>query len=266
MCGIVGYVGPRVAQDFLLEGLRRLEYRGYDSAGTATINSERQLNVTKSVGRIARLAQEVAASPCDSGIGIGHTRWATHGAATVDNAHPHLGGAETLAIAHNGVIENLRSSGQVLKPKAMNFIPKRTRKLSPTSSRTALVRSRIVQKFPRRQKLLSTRLRKRLDNCVELSGWQSFLNSGQIQFLLPALVARWLLVWGDGEHFLASDAQPLIGFTERIVYLADNQVAILTADSLEVTHRDAGLVSHHVRVLDVESNQVEMGGLRPLHA
>ena len=85
MCGIVGYIGPRVAQDFLVEGLRRLEYRGYDSAGTATIASDRTLNVVRSVGRIASLATEIAQAPCDSGIGIGHTRWATHGAATINN-------------------------------------------------------------------------------------------------------------------------------------------------------------------------------------
>ena len=104
MCGIVGYVGPRVAQDFLLEGLRRLEYRGYDSAGTATINSERKLNVTKSVGRIARLAQEIAASPCDSGIGIGHTRWATHGEPSERNAHPHVPTATASSTSLSSVI------------------------------------------------------------------------------------------------------------------------------------------------------------------
>ena len=91
MCGIVGYIGPKVAQDFLVEGLRRLEYRGYDSAGTATIDQNQELKVTKSVGRIATLAQEISKAPCASGIGIGHTRWATHGAATLNNAHPHLG-------------------------------------------------------------------------------------------------------------------------------------------------------------------------------
>jgi len=121
MCGIVGYVGPRVAQDFLLEGLRRLEYRGYDSAGTATITSNNELKVTKSVGRIATLAQEVAADPCDSGIGIGHTRWATHGAATKSNAHPHIGGEKVLAMAHNGVIENFAELRTQLKQKGYKF-------------------------------------------------------------------------------------------------------------------------------------------------
>ena len=122
MCGIVGYIGPRTAQDFLLEGLRRLEYRGYDSAGTATITADAQLNITKSVGRIASLAQEIAANPpCTAGAGIGHTRWATHGAATIDNAHPHLGGEQLLAIAHNGVIENFAELRSALKTRGFEF-------------------------------------------------------------------------------------------------------------------------------------------------
>ena len=90
MCGIVGYVGPKVAQDFLLEGLRRLEYRGYDSAGTATIDQNKTINITKSVGRIATLASEIAKAPCRSGIGIGHTRWATHGPATITLSLIHI--------------------------------------------------------------------------------------------------------------------------------------------------------------------------------
>jgi len=122
MCGIVGYIGPRVAQDFLIEGLRRLEYRGYDSAGTATISADKKLNVTKSVGRIASLATEIANAPCNSGIGIGHTRWATHGAATISNAHPHFGGSEILAIAHNGVIENFAELRSALKAKDFEFV------------------------------------------------------------------------------------------------------------------------------------------------
>ena len=122
MCGIVGYIGPRVAQEFLLEGLRRLEYRGYDSSGTATINSKQKLNITKSVGRIATLAAEIAAAPCPSGIGIGHTRWATHGAATLSNAHPHIGGVEKLAIAHNGVIENFAELRSKLKAEGYEFV------------------------------------------------------------------------------------------------------------------------------------------------
>ena len=106
----------------MLEGLRRLEYRGYDSAGVATIDANNNLNITKSVGRIATLAQEISVSPCDSNIGIGHTRWATHGAATIINAHPHIGGDDFLAIAHNGVIENFAELRTSLMNKGYKFI------------------------------------------------------------------------------------------------------------------------------------------------
>ncbi len=106
MCGIVGYVGPRHAVDLLVEGLRRLEYRGYDSSGIAMVGPDRPLLVTKAAGRIDELVAALDRSPLNGTTGIGHTRWATHGAATDANAHPHLGGDGAVAIVHNGVIEN----------------------------------------------------------------------------------------------------------------------------------------------------------------
>lgn len=261
MCGIVGYIGPRVAQDFLVEGLRRLEYRGYDSAGTATISPDQKLNVTKSVGRIATLAKEIAESPCNSGIGIGHTRWATHGAATISNAHPHYGGGENeiLAIAHNGVIENFAELRSTLKAKGYEF-------LSETD--TEVVAHLIADNYKTRVQQNGTEL----NHQVAVDAIKESIAKLRGTFGLAIIFEEWpdaifaarlgspLVVGvGDGEHFLASDAQPLIGFTERIVYLADHQVAVLKADSLEVSHRDSGPVAHDVKVLDVESNQVEMG-------
>ena len=109
MCGIVGYVGPRDAAEFLLVGLHRLEYRGYDSSGVATITPEGEFAVVKTAGRIDRLEALLAANPAPGQIGIGHTRWATHGAPSDVNAHPHLGGNGTLAVVHNGVIENFQA-------------------------------------------------------------------------------------------------------------------------------------------------------------
>lgn len=260
MCGIVGYIGPRVAQDFLLEGLRRLEYRGYDSAGTATIASDRTLNVVKSVGRIASLAKEIAQSPCDSGIGIGHTRWATHGAATINNAHPHFGGGnEVLAIAHNGVIENFAELRSMLKAKGYEF---------KSETDTEVVAHLIADIYKARcaKKDVNKSHEVAVDSIKEAIGQLRGTFGLAIIFqqwpdaIFAARLGSPLVVGvGDGEHFLASDAQPLIGFTDRIVYLADHQVAVLKADSLEVSHRDAGVVSHDVKVLDVESNQVEMG-------
>ena len=262
MCGIVGYVGPRVAQDFLLEGLRRLEYRGYDSAGTATITRDNELKVTKSVGRIATLAQEVAADPCDSGIGIGHTRWATHGAATKTNAHPHVGGDDILALAHNGVIENFAELRTELKQKGYTFNSE-----TDTEAIAHLLADALKPRLEAQEKGEA-----KLTPEDAVAALKETMSQLRGTFGLAIIFPEWpesifaarlgsplVIGVGDGEHFLASDAQPLIGFTEKIVYLADHQVAIVSADSLKVSHRDAGAVAHDVKALNVESNQVDLG-------
>jgi glucosamine--fructose-6-phosphate aminotransferase (isomerizing) len=124
MCGIVGYVGKNEAGPFLLTGLRRLEYRGYDSAGIATLSGEAAVQgfqLRRSVGRIDRLADLMTSSPISGSAGIGHTRWATHGPATTENAHPHLGGRGQVAVVHNGVIENYEILKQTLTAKGYVF-------------------------------------------------------------------------------------------------------------------------------------------------
>ncbi len=120
MCGIVGYVGKKEACPFLLTGLRRLEYRGYDSAGIATLTSN-GFQLHRAVGRIDRLEEAIDRRPMSGSTGIGHTRWATHGAATTENAHPHMGGRGQVAVVHNGVIENYESLKQTLIEQGYNF-------------------------------------------------------------------------------------------------------------------------------------------------
>jgi glucosamine--fructose-6-phosphate aminotransferase (isomerizing) len=260
MCGIVGYIGPRTAQDFLVEGLRRLEYRGYDSAGTATITADSKLNITKSVGRVASLAKEIATESCTAGVGIGHTRWATHGAATIDNAHPHLGGEEILALAHNGVIENFAELRSSLKARGFEF---------QSETDTEVVAHLLAESL---QKRIDSANGKELNHQTAVDAIKDTIGHLRGTFGLAIIFKQWpdaifaarlgsplVIGVGDGEHFLASDAQPLIGYTDKIVYLADHQVAVLKANSLEVSHRDSGVVSHDVRDLDVESNQVDMG-------
>ncbi len=262
MCGIVGYVGPRVAQDFLLEGLRRLEYRGYDSAGTATLSADNNIKVTKSVGRIATLAQEVAADPCDSGIGIGHTRWATHGAATKSNAHPHIGGDNILALAHNGVIENFAELRTQLKQKGYTFNSE-----TDTEVVAHLLADVLKPKMEAQEKggpkvTVQDTLAAIKDATAQLRGTFGLaiiFRQWSDSIFVARLGSPLVIGVGDGEHFIASDAQPLVGFTEKIVYLADNQVAVVNADSLQVSHREAGVVAHDVKALNVESNQVDLG-------
>ena len=258
MCGIVGYIGPRVAQDFLVEGLRRLEYRGYDSAGTATLDPEKGINITKSVGRIASLAQEIAAAPSGAGIGIGHTRWATHGAATITNAHPHIGGAQKLALAHNGVIENFAELRSRLKTEGFQFV---------SETDTEVVAHLIAQCYENRSaskgdqsevQVVIDSIKEAISQLRGTFGLAIIFNHIPDSIFAARLGSPLVIGVGDGEHFLASDAQPLVGFTDQIVYLADHQVAVLTANSLEVSHRDSGLVAHDVKQLDIESNQVEL--------
>ncbi len=260
MCGIVGYIGPRIAQDFLLEGLRRLEYRGYDSAGTCTIDGDRNMVITKAVGRISSLVKAVAKAPSQAGVGIGHTRWATHGAATISNAHPHIGGEEVLAIVHNGVIENFSELRSKLKTKGYEF---------HSETDTEVVAHLLADCLGKR---IAKSNGKPVTDETAVEAIKETIGKLQGTFGLAIVFKQWpdaifaarlgspLVVGvGDGEHFLASDAQPLVGFTDRIVFLADHQVAVLRADSLQVSHRDSGLVDHDVQTLDIESNQVEMG-------
>src|SRR5215471_10528356 len=121
MCGIVGYVGHREAIDYLIEGLHRLEYRGYDSSGVITIAPSGKFALVKTVGRIDLLEEKLADSPAIGSIGIGHTRWATHGAPNDENAHPHVGGKQVLALVHNGVIENFRALKEQLETEGYIF-------------------------------------------------------------------------------------------------------------------------------------------------
>jgi glucosamine--fructose-6-phosphate aminotransferase (isomerizing) len=259
MCGIVGYIGPKVAQEFLIEGLRRLEYRGYDSAGTATLNEENKLNLTKSVGRIASLAKELAKAPCPSGIGIGHTRWATHGAATISNAHPHVGGSDMLAMAHNGVIENFAELRTRLKSDGYEFNSDTDTEVVAHLIASCLEKRQSKNGQPPTHEMAVDSIKEAIAQLRGTFGLAIIFTEWPDAIFAAKLGSPLVIGVGEGEHFLASDAQPLVGYTDRIVYLADNQVAILKADSLQVSHRDAGVVVHDVKELDVESNQVSMG-------
>lgn len=260
MCGIVGYIGPRVAQEFLLEGLSRLEYRGYDSAGVATIGPDCDFEVFREVGRIKRLAQLVHDHPSRSGIGIGHTRWATHGAPSVQNAHPHRSANGELILAHNGVIENYDELKNRLLKLGYQFA---------SETDTEVIANLIEECLRQRKRRFPT-------DCDRTLGLEAIKDAiGQLRgtYGLVVMFREWpdtifaarlgspLVVGvGEGEHFVASDASPLVGYTDRIVYLADHQVAMITADSLEVSHRDHGLVDHDIHELQLDANSVDLNG------
>ncbi len=261
MCGIVGYVGPKEAVDFLIEGLRRLEYRGYDSSGIVTIDeSSDDFNITKTAGRIDDLAAKLKKSPTPGHIGLGHTRWATHGPATDANAHPHLGGNAVVAIVHNGVIENFRALKQRLIEEGYEF---------KTATDTEVIAHLLAEELEKRSgepadaidpyaplieavQAVLAQLRGTYGLGMMFRDWPEVIVAARLQS--PLVIGI-----GKGEHYIASDASPLVGHTDKIVYLADNEIAIVTDRAIRVVHRDDGAVDHDVKLLETESNHVELG-------
>ncbi len=261
MCGIVGYIGPRDAAEFLVAGLRRLEYRGYDSSGVATVTSEGQFALVKTAGRIERLESLLAKTPAPGHSGIGHTRWATHGAPNDVNAHPHVGGDDTLVVAHNGVIENFQVLKQRLQGEGYQF----------RSATDSEVIAHLIDSCLKRQP--PTADMAAVDYQPLVAAIQAALVQLQGTYGLVVLFRQWpevliaarlgspLIVGvGAGEHFVASDASPLAGFTDKIVYLADHELAVVTANSLRVIHRDQGRINHSVHVLDFQAGDIAKGG------
>jgi len=257
MCGIVGYVGSEDAAPFLLAGLRRLEYRGYDSAGMA-IHGGKDFRITRAVGRIDALAQRLGDSPNTGSLGIGHTRWATHGPATEANAHPHLGGDGEVVLVHNGVIENFQELKDELIAKGYQFASATDTEvvahlvaeglkvtprdpLRPNQHYAAAVQWTLAQL--RGTYGLAIAFRERPDMIIAA------------RFGSPLVIGI-----GRGEYFVASDASPLAGSTDRIVYMADHQIAMLTPQGFSVLHKDEGKVRVDIRPLEVGSGEVSLEG------
>jgi glucosamine--fructose-6-phosphate aminotransferase (isomerizing) len=258
MCGIVGYVGYRHATEFLLEGLRRLEYRGYDSAGVAVIDEERQFSLRKTVGRIDMLADSLAAAPIAGHTGIGHTRWATHGAATESNAHPHLGGDCVLALAHNGVIENYQALKERLETEGYVFKSETDTEVVAHLISSCLERASSSRRTNDPHEHLVAAVQAALAQLRGTYGL-AILFRGHPDVLIAARLGSPLVVGvGAGEHFVASDASPLVGFTDKIVYLRDHQLAVATAKTLRVIDRDRGRVIHNIEALQIDSSDVQL--------
>jgi glucosamine--fructose-6-phosphate aminotransferase (isomerizing) len=261
MCGIVAYLGAGEAAPFLLQGLRRLEYRGYDSAGLATITSDRQWYLVKTAGRIEKLATLVNHSPCPGSLGIAHTRWATHGAATDENAHPHIGGDGEVLLVHNGVIENYAALRTRLEGYGFTF-----RSATDTEAVAHLVAWEI------RQENLPDELTLR-DHARVVQAVQRALSQLRGTYGLAIVFPRWpdlliaarlgsplVLGIAEGAFLLASDAAPLLGHARKVVYLADHEVAVITRDNFQLFHRDTGSVEPRWRDLDLDLRDIELGG------
>jgi glucosamine--fructose-6-phosphate aminotransferase (isomerizing) len=260
MCGIVGYIGPRETVDFLIGGLRRLEYRGYDSAGLATV-TKGKLNIRKAAGRIDNLAQRIAEKPVSGTRGIGHTRWATHGPATDVNAHPHVGGDSEVAVVHNGVIENYRNLKDRLLAEGFTF-----QSATDTEVIAHLIASCLREQLAEHHASddphapLIAAVQAALDQLRGTYGLAILFRDYPNVLLAARLGSPLVIGIGKGEHFIASDASALAGKADKIIYMADNEIAVITADQLRVMHRDQGDVDHDIHDLDISAEDVSTDG------
>jgi glutamine---fructose-6-phosphate transaminase (isomerizing) len=249
MCGIVGYVGPRNAVPVIVEGLRRLEYRGYDSAGIAVV-SKGALERRRSVGKLKNLEDSLAASPLAGDFGLGHTRWATHGRPSEENAHPHQDCTGALVVVHNGIIENYLELKTRLAAAGHRFV---------TQTDTEVV-AHLVESHYRGD--LEEAVRKALQ---ELEGIYAlvFLHRDQPQKLVAARQGPPLVVGlGEGEHFLASDVPALLAHTRDFVFLDDGDVVTVTPQSVRLTDVSGRPVERGAQRISWDPVQAEKGGYR----
>lgn len=266
MCGIVGYVGRRECAEFLVQGLRRLEYRGYDSAGVVTLSPQGRMSVVKAAGRIDNLVKRMGPVPPRGTTGIGHTRWATHGPATDENAHPHAGGNDVVAVVHNGVIENFRPLRERLEALGYRF-----RSATDTEVIAHLIANQLEKELadaasnptpagPDEVEPYVNAVRATLPLLRGTYGLAVVFPAVPDMVVAAKLGSPLVVGVGEHEHFLASDGTPLVGHTDKIVDLDDHEIAVLRPDSLRVLHRDQGERTAAVRTLDIQSNDVDKGG------
>ncbi len=259
MCGIVGYVGHRDATEFLLEGLHRLEYRGYDSAGIA-VQRDREIGIRKKAGRVQELDGLISTEPISGRLGIGHTRWATHGETTDLNSHPHVGGNGEVVLVHNGVIENYVALRTQLQDLGYVF---------RTGTDTEAVAHLVAHHYSEQIKLGADETSP--EACLKaveltlpkLKGTYGlvFLFRGHEDMLIASRAGSPLVIGvGEGEHFIASDAGPLAGYTNEVIYLSDHETVMLSSKGIELKHRDNGRLSPSVQTLDQVSSETSREG------
>ncbi|MBS1566145.1 MAG: glutamine--fructose-6-phosphate transaminase (isomerizing) [Bacteroidetes bacterium] len=249
MCGIVAYIGPREAYPIVLKGLKRLEYRGYDSAGVALINNG--LQVYKKKGKVANLEESLVGKDMHAHIGMGHTRWATHGEPSDRNAHPHVSANGKLAMIHNGIIENYANLKQELINKGYSF-------KSDTDTEVLLNFVQDIQE--NNQCSLEEALRIALKRVVG-AYVLVLLDADNPDTIIAARKGSPLVIGvGKGEHFLASDASPIIEYTKEVVYVNDYELAIIRADELILKNLGNEKLTPYVQKLDLQLAAIEKGG------
>ncbi|WP_316842979.1 glutamine--fructose-6-phosphate transaminase (isomerizing) [Pedobacter gandavensis] len=250
MCGIVGYIGHREAWPIVLKGLKRLEYRGYDSAGIALINQS-GLNIYKKAGKVQELENFSAGKDLSGSIGIGHTRWATHGAPSDRNSHPHTSNSGKLTIIHNGIIENYATLKEELIHRGHEF---------KSDTDTEVLVHLIEEIYKNENTDLFEAVRLALN---EVTGAYAIvlMDEDQPEQLITARKGSPLVIGvGVGEYFIASDATPIIEYTKNVIYLNDNEVALVKRDELLIKRLDNVVQTPYIQALELKLEMLEKGG------
>jgi glucosamine--fructose-6-phosphate aminotransferase (isomerizing) len=246
MCGIVGYIGKRDAQDVLLGGLRRLEYRGYDSAGIITVDKAKKATLLRAIGKVSELGNLVAANENHDTVGIGHTRWATHGEPSVKNAHPHQAG--DIYIVHNGIIENYKELKQELKNHTF------------ASQTDTEVLAALINSFYDTKTSLKDAVRQALELVVGTYGIAVVSVRQPNEVVVARMGSPLIIGVGKDETLIASDASALIGHTSQAIYLNDGEMAICTRDGVELQDMNSQPVSAKVETIETDMQVIQKQG------
>jgi glucosamine--fructose-6-phosphate aminotransferase (isomerizing) len=247
MCGIIGYVGPKPVIPLLIDGLKRMEYRGYDSAGVAVFDGE-AMETRRAAGKIIAIEKAIAADPIDGYIGIGHTRWATHGPPVEKNAHPHLSKGGTVAVVHNGIIENANALREALQELGYEF---------KSDTDTEVLAHLIEELF---DGSLEEAVLGALTKVEGTYGIAVICDKDSNKIVAARKGSPLLIGVGDGENFLASDPSAILAHTRQVVYMDDGDVAVIERDTYRVIDAQAATISRKVDRIHWDLAEIERGG------
>ena len=247
MCGIIGYIGNKNAAPIIMEGLKRLEYRGYDSAGVATLNKGK-LFITKCKGRISDLESLLRKRPLMGNVGLGHTRWATHGKPSTINAHPHIDSSGRIAVVHNGIIENFNDLKKTLEKDGYKFV----------SETDTEVVAHLIGKFYRGS--LEGAVKKALKK-IKGSYSLGVISRDEPDKIIAVRHDSPLIIGlGKQENFIVSDVSAILNHTKKVIYLHDDEIAVITKDTVKISDLKGNMVSKKVDTISYDIEAVRKGG------
>ncbi|HEY0366859.1 MAG TPA: glutamine--fructose-6-phosphate transaminase (isomerizing), partial [Pyrinomonadaceae bacterium] len=252
MCGIVGYVGNKQVVPLIIDGLRKLEYRGYDSAGIAVVSEDHDLEIRRAEGKLRNLEEVIRLSPLDGTYGIGHTRWATHGRPTEENAHPHRDCTGRIVVVHNGIIENYLQLKEQLRQTDHQFV---------TETDTEII-AHLIEEYLKQDHNFETAVRRAM---LDLKGIfaLSIINADEPDMIIAVRQGPPVVIGlGDGEFFVASDIPPILQHTRDVFFLGDGEMAIINKDAVRVTDFEANSVQPSIQRITWDPIMAEKGGFK----